>query len=346
MNLNLRRLEKRFDLEAYLEEFEPRDSGANWILTCPQCEKEEKLYVLMDDKVTRKGTMPRGSYICYYCADSEGGGTGRGILQLISYLEDVDFIDAAKVLAKYSSGKDGDFADAVQEAFTMLYNESDRTVTAEDDIPEVKLPRRFVPIDHDHVPPYLLERDISVKRAMRYGLGYARQGKYRNRLIVPVYFNDYCAGFQARWMAKDPPKGVKKTLFPKQAKMGNVLFNYDEVKMCRRVVLVEDPWSAIHIGRTATTGFGTKLSAAQLDLLMRTEAHEIVVMWDEDAYEKSLRFAGTLAPFWQVRCVRLPDARDPDEHDTEYLRELIAETPLLTPTDAFAASVRELLSFL
>lgn len=348
MNLQLKRLEKRFDLMRYLEQFEFVMSGNNAVLTCPQCERDGKLYVLTEDTLDVSGEMKiRGTWICYYCRDRDGGGTGRTCLSLIEWLEDLEFLDAIRRLADGGTSVDADFIGAMEKAFASLEDEEadDKSVP----IPTVALPKAFVPIDERHYPPYAAERGISPKRAMRFGLGYCRRGYYENRLIAPVFFEQRVVGFQARYMKKKPPidpetgKRIKKTKHSKGAKLSRVFYNWDEAQHQRRVIVVESPWAVIKIGRQGAGSFGKHLSSAQLELLLRSNVEEIVFMWDRDAdhaagkggYDKSVAFAEKLAPMIAVRCVRMPDSRDPDEHKLARLRKLIRQTPLLSANDAW-----------
>lgn len=348
MNVNVRRLEQRFDLEGYIAGYDPKDVGANWAITCPNCEKQEKLYVLKQDKKDRNGELvPRGTYLCYRCSDEEGTMTGRGILSLIEELEDVSFYEACKRLADGGTQADVNFSDAVGELLEKLDNVDDDADDAKPlDIPEIELPVGFRPINERNAPAYLVERGISVERARRYRLGFCMTGYYRKRLIVPSYLEGRLVSFQARYMRKVPPKGIKKTVFPKGAKQGQVLFNYDVARYCRRVVVCEDPFSAMRVGKTGTSTFGTHLSRGQFELLLNSAAREVVMLWDNDAIDKAIALAEQLAQFWRIRVVRLPDERDADEYSVKSLVRMIERAAVLDATSAFAENVRTKLASL
>lgn len=358
MNLQLRRLEKRFDLARYLEQFDGTMSGNNFVMTCPQCNwKHPTLYILTEDKLNLQGEMvKRGSWVCYYCIDQDGGvGSGRTCLSLIEWLEDVEFTDAIKRLADGGTSADADFIGALEQAFAALVDQDDK---ADEPIPEIRLPKEFIAIGDGHYPPYVFEpypigRGISLERAKRFRLGYCLKGKYANRLIAPVYFNSRCVGFQARWMAKTPPMvkdketgemvRISKTKHAKGAKMSRVLYNWDEAKHQKQIVLIESPWASIKIGKKGSATFGKHLSSAQLELVLTSEADEVILMWDRDkdhapgkgGYEKSLKFAEKLAQVLRVRAVKLP--RDIDRLNVQSLARLIEATPVLSANDAWLA---------
>lgn len=337
MSSALRILERRFNLGRYLSKYETKPSGNNLVMRCPSCDKPDKLWVLAEKKTDATGERTPGSFICYYCRDTDGDGVGNGPLQLIQWLEDVDFLQALDILA--ANGDDPasqDLADVVSAAFKVEEHKD----LKEEPVPSVELPEGFRRITEKRRPRYLRERGISVKRAVRYKMGYCEHGYHANRLVVPVYLDGRLVSWQARYMRKDPPPGVKKTLFPKGAKSGQVLFNFDQAKHCQRIIVVEDPWSAVHLGRTAVATFGTTVTSHQLALLLRTEADEVVMMWDQDAIEKAYKAAVTLSSFFRVRVVELPDARDPDERSVDELRDLIRQAPEADSMSALAGVVR------
>jgi hypothetical protein len=356
VTIQLSKLERRFDLEKYLEQFDGYMSGDNFVTHCPTCDKDGKLYVL----TKAKPGMERGAWICYRCQDTEGTGSGRSCVSLIEWMEDLSFVDAIKRLAEGGTSADADFIGSIEK---LMKEMEERGEVVDEVIPEVSLPREFHFIDAQHYPPYCIERGISLERAMRFKLGYARSGVYRNRLIAPVYFDDRCVGFQARWMAKKPPmctadelpcmickgkdehKRLPKTKHAKRAKMSKLLYNYDVARHHKRIVLVEDPWSAIHIGASGTASFGTHVSQNQFELLLKSSMEELVIIYDRDdgaaigksGYEKALAFAQRIASIVPVRCVRMPDDRDPDEHSIKSLRKLVERTPVLSAQGAWVA---------
>lgn len=341
---SLRRLEKRFNLQQYLERFEDRKTyGDNVAITCPMCEKPDKLWILTKDKRTSEGLMPAGSFVCYFCRDNDNDGVGRGPLQLLQWIEDVDFVDGLRLLANGADTEvEGSFLEAIETAMRSM----DEPVVEEPPLPAIELPPHFKRITRTRRPKYLRERGITLKRALRYQLGYCDGGYYKNRLIVPVFLHEQLVSFQARYMKKVPPDGVKKSVFPKGVKTGRMLFNYDRARKQRCVVLVEDPFSAMAVGKQAVATFGTTLSPGQLELLLYSRAEEIVVCWDHDALVKAYKLVDALQEFWTVRVVELPRKTDIDEVPAWKRRELIHNAPTLDAFSAFAGSVRARLAAL
>ena len=338
--MSLKRLERRFDLLSYLKPFDPQESDQNLICHCPQCDKPGKLWVLRKQKKDKRSgrVYPVGSFVCYRCRDVDGVGTGLGIIELIQWIEDCNFYDALTRLA--DGATESDTIDLL-EHIKMALAETDEEVEVDDPLPSIELPEGFTAFDeHNKLPKYVRSRGIGRKRALRYRLGYCRWGYYRRRLIVPVYMHERLVSFQARYMKRVPPAGVKKSVFPKGVKTGRMLYNFDVARTRKRIVVVEDPFSAMHVGRSAVATFGTSLSSEQLGLLVQSAAEELVILWDRDAIKKAYGLVAALSEFYSVKVVELPDARDPDEHSVQSLRDLINDTPEITDLDAFAESVR------
>jgi hypothetical protein len=324
--INFRVLDRAFDAERYITRGWPdaQRSEGNLILTCPRCEKE-KLWVLIVDR----DDIRAPAWQCFYCQDG-----GRTALSLVQRLEDCDTFNALELIAKFQKGNEPlvDLRRLVEERLVGEIEVWDSSAN------RVPLPDEFIPVPFGSkrrdLPPYFKERGIGPKKAHRYRLGWCDDGYFANRLVVPVMSGEDVVFFVARYMDAKTPKGVKKTLYPKGAKPGRHLFNYDRAKHCQTIRIVEGVLDAIHVGKSAVATFGTSLSQYQLEMLMRSSANEIVIMWDRDAIDKARSLADRLADLWTIRVVELPDARDPDEHSRESLRQLEQEAPQLNAAGA------------
>lgn len=354
MPFNFKAIDRAFDVERYVLDKYPdaQRSGGNLVITCPRCERP-KLWVLVVDRDDVRAPA-------WQCFSGDCGDMGRGALSTVRRLEDCDTFGAIELIARFQKGN--------QPTIDLRRLVEDR-LAGEVEVwraePELMpLPDEFIPVRADHrrrdLPMYFGERGIGPKKALRYGIGWCESGYFRNRLVVPVTRGDAVAFFVARYMAQRPPfcsvrglpcarcggveahKRVKKTLYPKGAKPGHYLFNYDRARHCDTIRIVEGVLDAVHVGRSAVATFGTSLSQYQLELLMRTAAREIVIIWDRDpgakpgksGYEKAQVLADRLADLWRVRVVKLPDARDPDEHSMESLSQMERDTPVLDASGA------------
>lgn len=349
----IRAAQRAFDLRAYLRSHDnaPIDHGGEWSIDCPHCHpagKLKKLWVLVEAKRGAKGMKYPGHWICYYCDSG-----GKDVLSLIQWLEDCPLVKALESLNAFTT--DGKRAINLRQLVQdTLFGVTDYEPWIDEPLGEIALPDGFTEPTVE-LPRYFHERGITPKRVARYGLGYVPKdypSKHRNRLVVPVYLHGKRVLYVARYMRAKPPGDTKKTVYPFGGRPNRVLFNYDRAKDCRRIYLVEDVFSAMAIGRGAMATLGTQFSQYQLELLLRTSADEIVIIWDRDTkakkgqsgYEKALKLAPRLAEFWRVRVVELPDDRDPDELPRRELRQLVEATPVLDAQGVWSTTVRQRLS--
>lgn len=356
MPFNFRAIDRAFDTERYvLDRFpDAQRSGGNLVVTCPRCDKP-KFWVLVVDRDDVRAPAWR-------CFGQDCSDSGRTALSLVRRLEDCDTFAALEQIAKYARGNQ-----PIVDLRRLVEDRLAGEVEVWSDEGElIPLPDEFLPARAGHrwrdLPPYFRERGIGPKKALRYGIGWCESGFFRDRMVVPVTRGDDVAFFVARYMARVPPmckrpasalpcgrcggtdahKRLKKTLYPKGAKPGRYLFNYDRARHCDTIRIVEGALDAVHVGRSAVATFGTTLSQYQLELLMKTAAREIVIIWDRDpdakpgksGFEKAQALADRLADLWRIRVVKLPDARDPDEHTRESLLELEREAPVLDASGA------------
>jgi hypothetical protein len=354
MLLNFRAIDRAFDVERYvLDRFpDAQRSGGNLVITCPRCEKP-KFWVLTVDRDDVKASAWR-------CFGQDCSDVGRGAVSLIRRLEDCDMFMALELVKKFQKGN-SPVIDLRRLVEDRLAGEVEVWSEEGELIP---LPDEFIPVragdQWSDLPPYFKERGIGPRRALRYGIGWCESGYFRNRLVVPVTRGDEVLFFVARYMKRRPPlckasdlpckrcggvdehKRLKKSLYPKGAKSGRHLFNFDRARHCKTIRIVEGVFDAIHIGESAVATFGTSLSQYQMELLMRTAAEELVIIWDRDlgakkgqgGYEKAQALADRLADLWRIRVVKLPDARDPDEHTHQSLHDLEQSAPVLDASGA------------
>jgi hypothetical protein len=325
----LKLLERAFDVDTYLRSRDPeiKYSGPNAVVTCPVCQKQ-KLWTLLQDK---KGGPKAGAWQCWRCEES-----GSSAISLVKRMEDCSTFEAIQKMSTMQVGRK-QLVDLRALVLEKLDGVEPEEAWDETPIRKVDLPGELILPDEDHrLPRYIrYERGIGPRRAARYGIGWCERGYFRNRMVVPVVQDRQQLFFVARYMKAKPPAGVKKTVYPKGSQPGRVLFNYDRARRCQTIRIVEGALDAVHLGKSAVATFGTSLSQYQLELLMRSSATEISIIWDRDAVDKARKLAMRLSEFWSVRVVVLPDARDPDEWAVEDLRKLEAESAVLDEYSSF-----------
>lgn len=267
---------REFDVLTYLRKKDElvKVSGVNAVVLCPVCETR-KLYVLLNEKNTARGVQKAGAWLCFKCKEH-----GTTVESLIMLLDNTTF----KLAREYIRDNSTVLRD-IDVLFTQ-YIQSTHTTTQKP-LPEVTHIPGFQPILHE-LPHALRVRGISLRQCKLHNIGLCTYGPYRNRIIIPIKSVDgRTVSFVARHVLRKPQQGVKKVKYCKKTTSDSVisrcLFNYDRAKKCKRVIIVEDVFSAIRIGKSAVATYGTNLSVDQEILLDGMDADEFVLMWDRDA---------------------------------------------------------------
>lgn len=336
----------QIDLKPYLlhrlgkQKLQGLDSD-EWRLDCPACNDGSGHYNLWFNIKKNQG-------ICYKCQHSFRP------ITLVQGLEDCTFLAAAKIVKELTSPS----YFSVEGLKRRVREALDVQQTLKENVPlvPVALPREFKECrTHSKWPPYILKRVGSTKMIMDLGLGWCDSGYYANRLVIPITLHGEVVLFVARamWKPCNRCKGkgcgrcdyqpYKAYLYPKGAKTGRVLYNYDRARVHEHVALVEGAFDAIRVGHRGMAVLGSNLSDYQLELLLSSDANEISLIYDPDkagraATEKSI---AKLKPFYKrLRVVTMPDGKDPDFFDRDVIWQMIHATPLLGSRGAMAARVR------
>jgi len=177
----------------------------------------------------------------------------------------------------------------------------------------------------------LAERRIQPSWVAEFGLGYCSWGKYANRVVFPVWWGGQVWYYQARATWPDPHvEGERylKMLNPPRidgvVSAEDVLYNLEgALRTGRRLVLVEGPTDALHVGPEAVASFGKRLTDSQLLTLVRAGVRELDLMLDgpsptepNGAWPEMVQIARRLGSFMAVRLVRVPQG-DPGDWSRE-----------------------------
>lgn len=173
---------------------------------------------------------------------------------------------------------------------------------------------------------------VKIDSVLDYELGYTVLGQYRDRVVIPVYWDDELVSFVARAISKTQEP---KVLTPRGNKESEYLFNLDRLWGAKELVLCEGPFDVLRIPDLAVCSFGTHLSASQISLLKESGCRRVIIAWDDDTWQVK-RELGKLArqapiiqlwhkleSWFDVWAIDLPAGEDPDSMDEARLRYLI-----------------------
>ena len=335
------KLVEMFDLEDYLEDKGFKALSKNeWIGDCPNCNKERKLCV----------NIERGQWHCWVCQEVEEGWDDRqqrwrrrctegggGVVKLIKWLEECEFKEALQILTHHQSWVTG----SIERVESQIVLE--QVLDAEDHLP-VDPPDSWAPINGNL--PYLEGRGITTQDVQAFGLFWTPGGKYRNRVVFPVWEGTSLVYWQARalYEASDcaPGYDFRKCLNPHRprdesgvpvpgyAVSTDVLLNLDVACQYPRVAVVEGPMDAVKAGSDAVCTFGKTISPTQIARMVRKGVTAVDLIWDgpserepEGAHPEMMHAAPWLSLFFDLRLVFLPHG-DPGEQSREMLADFRA----------------------
>lgn len=156
-----------------------------------------------------------------------------------------------------------------------------------EDVDEIlRLPEEFLPLwkdhhnfEHNHALHYLKKRGIKSLEILKYGMGYCREGDYKNRIIIPSFDdNGDLNYFISRTWVPDHPLKYKNPKVSKNVIGFEMFINWDI-----NVTLCEGVFDAIAIRRNAIPLFGKSLNDKLKLKLISKHPPMINVVLDGDA---------------------------------------------------------------
>lgn len=177
-------------------------------------------------------------------------------------------------------------------------------------------------VDSSH--PYLAERGISKETAETFGVGfYSGKGSMNGRVVIPIH-NEH--GELVAYAGRAIDGSEPKYRFPAGFHKSLELFNLHRVTG-PEVIVVEGFFDCMKLhqsGFTAVALMGCSLSEAQEELLA-TKFERVMVMLDGDeaGQQGAAEILGRLALRLWVRCVTLPEGKQPDQLSTDALRAIL-----------------------
>lgn len=303
--------ESRFDWRAYMDEKGAmpalRSRKDEFILECPDCGKP-KLAVNVERKRWR----------CFVC---DVGGYDSS--SLVKKIEQCNFIDAINFIVNGAQRPIGN----IEKVELRLGEKSKNDLNRKGVFKAIPWPGGFELVG---VPSrggmagaaYCVKRGILDYVAAEMRLGVSTSGRFRGRLIFPVFDSGGRLIFyqgRAMWDAKPFERHIKTLSVrsePGCAGAGDVLLNLQYLidrDQTERVAIVEGPIDCAHAWPDAVATFGKKISDHQIELLVRAGVKAVDICWDSDARAEAEKVAPVLSSFFSVRIVQFPAGHDPGD---------------------------------
>lgn len=320
--------------ELWAEERLVRYGGtdAEILTDCPWCGRP-KLYV----------NPGKGVFFCQRCRETGGGA------RLVAKIEGTSLEEAKSRLTLTPQDADELLKQLIEASSSSSSRRDDQA-----DTPSHPLPEGFVPcFDGEwwRLPSYLSDplpegRGLDELAIVRHGLGYVEEGRYRNRVVVPVItgtHRTFLARLMGRprefaWTSKsgelvEPPK----YLTPRGADLARTLYLLDHLPDDGHIIVVEGVFDAIRLagfGFPAVASFGKHLSRDQIRLIRGKRPRRVTLFRDSDAeadgWANAEELRRRLRRGTKIDVAICPPGHDPDSLGFELgrrgLRRVLEET--------------------
>jgi hypothetical protein len=214
------------------------------------------------------------------------------------------------------------------------YFKGDRTKIEDTETTRVFLPKEFISmtendksLEYRRATVYLKNRGINESDVRKYNIGYCKEGRYRNRVIVPSYDkNGQVNYFIARSFEKEP---YQKYDAPSVNKTEIIGLEY-HINWTVPVILCEGIFDAIAIKRNAVPLFGKSITKALMLKLVESQVKTVYLALDKDALKEALTYSEQLINLGkEVYLIEL-DGKDPSDLGFTSMTELLQKAKPLT----------------
>lgn len=214
------------------------------------------------------------------------------------------------------------------------YFQGDNTKIEASKSNKVQLPEEFISLvnpdtslEARHALTYLKKRHISDQDIKKYNIGYCKNGRYRNRVIVPSYDrNGNVNYFIARSFEKDPARKYDAPSCNKTDLIGLEYF----INWSVPVILCEGIFDAISIKRNAIPLFGKTIPQALMLKLVESEIKTVYLALDKDALKEALSYSEQLINLGKEVYLMELEGKDPSDLGFENMTKLLQKARPLT----------------
>ena len=191
------------------------------------------------------------------------------------------------------------------------------------------LPDGFLPLsklskslEFGNAISYLRSRGVTRDDILRYNIGYAEQGEFRQRIIIPSYDKDGNLNFfSSRVYYDNDAIKYKNPPWSKDIVGFELFVNWDEP-----ITLVEGALDGISIRRNAIPLFGTLMSNRLKESIVENEVSQVNIVLDKYALKKALDIYYFLEKQEvEAKIIKL-DNKDPSVLGYERITEIINNT--------------------
>lgn len=202
------------------------------------------------------------------------------------------------------------------------YEEKDISVALPSEFISLSKCSKFEP-KYYFADKYLKERGITDEIIKEFNIGYAHEGKYKNRIIIPSYDEFGDVNFFVSRSFSDWTK--PKYLNPDVEKQ-YVIFNHNKINFDATIYLVEGAFDHI-VTPNSIPLLGKTLTHKLKHLLLDNAKADIVILLDDDAYDDAISIYKEL-DFGELRG-RVKICKPPFGHDSSSIFQRLGKKGII-----------------
>jgi hypothetical protein len=249
--------------------------------TCPFCHHANRKFAV---------NVIKNVFHCWHC-----GAKGRSLITLFKRLD----VSPSQL----------------KELRSLLSDDQIQNYVEEDIITTLHLPHEYKPlwiptksIHYLNAIKYLNARGITGTDIIRYQMGYAMEGSYAGRVIIPSYDHNNSLNY---FIARSFYDSGMKYKNPPVSK--NVIMFENQISWKLPIVLVEGAFDAIAVRRNAIPLLGKFVPKKLLKTMIQKKVKDVYVALDDDAINDAREIEMMLASHdMNVKLVNL-EKKDPSE---------------------------------
>lgn len=274
---------------------------------CPAC-SAEKLLDGGDGKGKLEINYRKGVFKCWVCAYKNNM---HGPIE--------------KLIKKYGNGHN------MRDYLLVKPDNNYEKETYVDKEVHVQLPPEFIPLSkcsqyepqYSFAIKYLNERGIDEEIIKEFNIGYAHEGKYRGRIIIPSYDEFGDVNF---FVARSYSQYIRPKYLNPEAEKQQIVFNHNKINFDATIYLVEGAFD--HIVTPNSIPLLGKIMTYKIKMLLTENAKaDIVILLDDDAYEDAVNLYKEL-DFGELNG-RIKICKPPYGHDSSSIHEKLGKRGII-----------------
>lgn len=177
------------------------------------------------------------------------------------------------------------------------HNHDDKTIELPKDfisLADITQLDKLTQIEAKHALKFLRKRSLNIDDIIKYNIGFCKEGKYEQRVIIPSYDeNGILNYFIARDYTNQQPKKYKNPPIDAKSVIGWELYiNWDAP-----IILVEGIFDALTIKRNVIPLFGKIIHEKLMKKLVSSTVNRIYIALDPDAIKNALKYCEELMSY-------------------------------------------------